>query len=351
MSISTANAAVNLMFQTPSPVLKVEFQGGEPLLAFDTIKHIVEACESRAACEQRTIEFVLCSNLTTLTEGHLEFLGRHNFQISTSIDGPCSLHNENRVALGGNSYDRVVAALSLVQERLGRDRVAALMTTTRGSLEQPEAIVDEYVARGFSSIFLRALNPYGFASNQWDAIGYSMDEWLRFYRRALQHIIELNRSGVHIREEFAALMLRRMLTPYGDGYVDLQSPTGCGLRVLTYGHDGGLYLSDEGRMLAAMGDETFRFGTVNTSSFRGLLSDPRYLELIDSTMTEGTPECIDCAFQPFCGADPVRQYRTTGDVVGHKAGAAFCQKIRSIVGHLAALLEDTTARQVLESWV
>src|SRR2546426_9076541 len=42
MTMATAKRAVDLMFHSPAPALKVEFQGGEPLLNFELIRYIVE---------------------------------------------------------------------------------------------------------------------------------------------------------------------------------------------------------------------------------------------------------------------------------------------------------------------
>jgi len=50
MSVETALAAVERMFEAPAPALTVEFQGGEPLLAFPLIRRIVEAIEARLRC-------------------------------------------------------------------------------------------------------------------------------------------------------------------------------------------------------------------------------------------------------------------------------------------------------------
>jgi uncharacterized protein len=46
---------------------------------------------------------------------------------------------------------------------LGKDRVGALMTTTEGSLDRVEEIVDTYLELGLDGIFLRPLSPFGFA--------------------------------------------------------------------------------------------------------------------------------------------------------------------------------------------
>lgn len=63
-------------------------------------------------------------------------------------------------------------------------------------------------------------------------------------------------------EEFAAIILRKILTPWCTGFVDLQSPAGIINSVLVYNYDGYLYASDESRMLAEEGDYTFRIGSV-----------------------------------------------------------------------------------------
>lgn len=59
-------------------------------------------------------------------------------------------------------------------------------------------------------------------------------------------------------------MLTKILTNDDPGYVDLMSPAGIGIGALVYNYDGGVYASDEGRMLAEMGDETFHLGDVAT---------------------------------------------------------------------------------------
>ena len=45
MQEMTAKAAVDIALQSPNEYLTFEFQGGEPLLNFETIKYIVEYSE------------------------------------------------------------------------------------------------------------------------------------------------------------------------------------------------------------------------------------------------------------------------------------------------------------------
>ncbi len=62
-------------------------------------------------------------------------------------------------------------------------------------------------------------------------------------------MLDVNRSGRHFPEFYAALLLKRMLTDRPLGYVDLRSPAGIGLGALVYNYDGRVFASDEGRML------------------------------------------------------------------------------------------------------
>ena len=47
-----------------------------------------------------------------------------------------------------------------------------------------------------------------------------------------------------------------------------------------------------------------------------------------------------CAFQPFCGADPVYHYATQGDMFGHRATSGFCAKNMGVIRHLFELLDS-----------
>jgi His-Xaa-Ser system radical SAM maturase HxsB len=347
-----AERAIDFMFRSPSPTIKVEFQGGESLLNFDLIKLIVESVGRKNQQEKRNVAFVIATNLSMLTDEHLRYCLEHDIYISTSLDGPRELHNRNRPRPGRDSYERTVAAIARVRQVLGPHRIAALMTTTEASLSQPTEIIDEYVRQGFNSIFLRSISPYGFAVKSGLADGYHTGRWLEFYKQGLAYIIDLNRRGVRLREEYATIILRKILTPFGTNYVDLQSPAGLGISCLVFNYDGDIYASDESRMLAEMGDKTFRLGNLKTHAFEDVLGSDGLQQILQETMTESMPMCADCGVQPYCGSDPVHHHAVQADWVGFKPTSDFCKKNMGVIRHLIALLEDDQkAARVLRSWV
>jgi His-Xaa-Ser system radical SAM maturase HxsB len=352
MSIETAERAIAFLFRSPSQALKVEFQGGESLLNFDLIRHIVLRVKAQNVIAERNVQFVIATNLAFLSDEILDFCRVHDVLFSTSLDGPASLHNRNRPRPGGDSHRKAVEGILRIRERVGSHSVAALMTTTEASLDQPEAIIDEYVAQGFSSIFLRPLSPYGFAVKTGMAASYETDRWLAFYKRGLAYILELNRHGSIFAEEYSSMILRKILTPYPTGYVDLQSPAGIGISGLVFNYDGDIYASDESRMLAETGDKTFRLGNLHQDTFESVMTSETLLSTLESTMTEGMPMCSDCGFLPYCGSDPVYHHATQQDQVGHKPTSGFCRKNMEVIRHLLMLLEDDpSASAILRSWV
>lgn len=346
-----AERALEIAFASPSPTIKIEFQGGEPLLNFDLIRHVVERAVEMNRARGKNLEFIIASNLSRLTDEILAFCALHRIGFSTSLDGPRDLHDAQRPLKGGSGYDTTIQGIARVRERLGADGVAALMTTTPASLPRVEEIIDEYVRQGFNSIFLRSLSPYGFAAKSL-VRRYTAEDWISFYKRGLAHILELNRRGYPFREEFSSILLHKMFSPSGTGYVDLQSPAGLGIGALVYNYDGFIYASDEGRMLAEMGDTSLRLGSLDEATFSSVVTSDALVGILDDTLLESAPMCSDCAFLPFCGADPTFHKATVGDFVGHKAKSAFCTKQMAVLTHLITLLEDDpSARDILLGWV
>ena len=352
MTLGTASKAIDLMLSCPSPSVTMEFQGGEPLLAFDLVRSMVVTASGRAAKFGKAVEFVICTNLTLLTDEHMAFFKEHGVCVSTSLDGPASLHDRNRPLANSSAHDIVARNIERCDEALGRGNASALMTTTVHSLPHAKAIIDEYVAAGQRSIFLRDLNPYGFAAKTGHAIGYDVDRFLDFYKEALGYIIDLNRDGMHFVESFTSMLLRKILTPFGVGFVDLQSPTGEGFGVVLYNHDGSVYASDEARMLGEMGDPTFRLGSVD-DGYADIFFGETMQTIAAAGVAESLPGCADCAFVPYCGADPIRNYRTQGDPVGHRPTSTFCRRQTGIFRHVFSLLDrgDLGLMRIFLSWL
>ena len=336
MQLTDLLKAVELMFRSPSEHLTMEFQGGEPSLVPHLVRAAIEKAEEINQSEQRTLTYVLCTNSVNLTDEVLTLCKQYNILISTSLDGPRALHNSNRGKI--DSYEKVVAGITRARQTLGEDKVSALMTTSVHALDFPKEIVDVYRENGFRSIFIRALNPYGLATENNDWQAYTT-RFIKFYKQMLDYIIEINKSGELFVEEFTRLILQKILTPFPIGFVDLQSPAGIVNSVVVYNYDGFVYASDESRMLAETGDYTFRLGSIS-DTYESLFYGKKAQHFADCWATETIAGCSDCPLQSYCGADPVRNYSTQGSMYGHRPTSLLCQKYKAIIEHILSLLKN-----------
>jgi His-Xaa-Ser system radical SAM maturase HxsB len=347
MTPAIADQALDLVFRSPSQSIKIEFQGGEPLLNFEMVRYVVERAERLNIAARRDLAFVIATNLALVTAEILEFCRQHDILISTSLDGPSELHNRNRPRPGKDSWERAVAGIHMARQMLGFDRVSALMTTTQSSLSFAREIIDTYLALGFTSIFLRPLSPYGFALKTKSFAAYNVNRWLDFYKKGLDYVLEINRAGMSFSEDYASLVLTKMLTSNDPGYVDLTNPAGIGLGAIVFNYDGGVYASDESRMLAEMGDTTLKLGDVRTSSYEDIYLSEPLLTALEDSFTLSAPMCSECAFEPFCGADPVYHHAVMHDFTGRKPSSDFCRRNMAVFHHLIHLMRSDKATEVI----
>jgi len=352
MTEETAKRSVDIAMQTPAKNITIEFQGGETLLAFNIIKFIVLYAKKLNETIEKGIEFVIATSLVDISREQLDFIKEHNLLLSTSLDGPEDLHNANRPIHSQNTFEKFMEGFNLSKEYVG-DTISPLLTISRNSLSRIEDIIKEYQKIGRKSISLRALSPYGFAVKTMSKIGYTAEEYIQFYLNALDYIIGLNLNGTYFKEEYATLLLKRILTPYSTGYVDLQSPSGAGINALVFYYNGEIYPADEARMLAEMSDKNFLLGNVNDNTYEDIVNSPKLRLVIQDSCAESMTNCSECAYLPYCGCDPLFNYVTQKDHYGHRPTSDFCYKQMNIYNYLFSYIKnkDQKVLDIFWAWI
>ena len=355
MNKNTARKSVELALQSPAKTIKIEFQGGEPLLNFDILKDIVEYAHKINESKKKKLEFVICTNLVGLKTEYIDFFKTENIMVSTSLDGPKDIHDSCRKLRNGKgSYDAVVSNLQWLQEEIGFDNISALMTVTPYNLNRLKEVVDEYLSHNLQSIFIRRMNPFGYAYERRENIFYEIEEFLVSYKYALDYIIKINRDGTHFPEVMAEILLSRILTPFSTGFVDLQSPAGTGISGVVYDIDGSVFVSDEARMLfRTTADRRFCIGNVHSNSWKEIFCSSNLKDIISNSCIDSIPGCSWCAYKPYCGGDPVKNFFLQGDMVGHRATNDFCKEHMSLFDKLFDCLRNGNGEveDVFWSWI
>jgi His-Xaa-Ser system radical SAM maturase HxsB len=363
MSRETAEQVVAFALQSMSPALTLELQGvgGEPLLNFDVLRHLVEVAQhhnKRSTGKQLTIRAV--TNFTAMTEERAEWLIANDVHVVTSLDGPADLHDAIRRWKGGSPHAEVVRWIDYFTRRyaeLKRDpdqwQVAALLTVTRDTLGRGREVVDEYVARGRRTIRLQPLLASRVDPATWAAVGYPLDAYLEFYRRTLDDILERNRRGVDLREHTASVFLTTILTNDDAGAVDIQSPYGGGAAQIAYDVDGRVFPDDDARAVDAMGDPLFALGHVHALALADLVKHPTVRSIAAASLLDAQPMCADCWNKPYCGFSPVQNFLTQGDLFGQRPRCLQCKEHMAVSARLFELLaddRDTETGQILTRW-
>ncbi|WP_411822426.1 His-Xaa-Ser system radical SAM maturase HxsB [Leptospira sp. 'Mane'] len=344
--------SVDMMFSSPNEDITMEFQGGEALLAFDKIIYAINYVKEKLKTHKKNIRFVICTNLALMNEKIATFCKENQILISTSLDGPEFLHNANRKRPGNNSYEVATKGIEVCRSLLGHDSVSALMTTSKLSLNHPIEIVEEYFNRGFQNIFLRPISPYGFALKDEKQSYYETSEFLNFYKKAMERIIQYNLEGHIFREDYATILLKKILTPFSVGYVDLNSPSGAITNAIVFNYDGAVYASDEGRMLAESKEYEFKLGHLDTHTYNEIFYGEKVQKISHYMVNENLAGCSDCAYQAYCGADPIHNYATQGTLAGYRPTSSFCQKNMEIINYLfETMTSSKEIRKIFESWV
>ncbi len=350
MDLKTAERAVDFALQAPDEYLTFEFQGGEPLLNFEVIRHIVEYTERKK--KEKKIEYSLVTNMLLLDDEKIKFILDNHIGVSTSIDGNCEIHNLNRPFVDGTpSYEKVIYKLQ--ELRANGVYPGVIETTTRMTLGHAKELIETFVSLGFNSVFIRPLTPLGYADRNWVRIGYMPEEFLEFYRECLTQIINMNIGGMNFQEGHASLFLRKILGGEDPNYMELRSPCGGMLGQVAYFFNGDVYTCDEGRMLGEMGDQSFRLGNVFENTFDEVVCSSPCKALLSASYLESLPECCDCAYQPYCGVCPVISLAMHGDIFPIAPNDYKCQIYRGILDIIFEYLRDENdvATKILKSWI
>lgn len=326
MNKDTAKKTVDFIFQTPNSSITIEFQGGEPLLNWDVVKFIIEYSKEKNKSLGKNLSMTIVTNLSRMDDEKMDFLLKNDVALCTSLDGPKWVHDFNRKFSIGSNYEDVVKWTKRFNEAYQKSnsdrRVNALVTLTSKSLDYPKEIVDEYVKRGFKDIHLRFLNNLGVAVDTWDVISYSVSDYLDFWRKSVEYIIELNKKGVDISERMVSIMTSKIANEIDPNYLDLRSPCGAAIGQLAYNYNGDIYTCDEARMLKD--DDLFLLGNVCHDVYKEIVTSDKACAVINASINDQYI-CDSCVYKQYCGVCPVCNYAEQGNVVGKISQTDRCK--------------------------
>ena len=346
MDKKTAKKTLEFIFQTPAKGITIEFQGGDALLNVEIFKYVVKEAKEMNKTFNKKIRFALVTNLTLMNDELLKWIINEGVDISTSLDGPKKVHDRNRLFEGGKpTYDTVVKWIKKIKKDYNY-HVGALMVTTKHSLPYYKEIVDEYVKQGFTSLQIKYMNKLGFAEKTWEEIGYDMDQFIDFWKKSVDYMIELNKKGVKIKSRYIGLILQKILTKYDPSFLDFRTPCGIVCGQMAYNHNGDIYSCDEGRA-----HEIFKLGNTKNNDYKEILSSEQSQQLISASINDNYL-CDNCAYKPWCGLCPVIAYAEQRNIIPKIASFSKCKLSKAQFDYVfEKLLFDPGVREIFFNWL
>lgn len=111
MDIETAEKAIDFVVTRSGPRrnIEVDFFGGEPLMAMDTVKHTIAYARALEESTGKRFRFTITTNGMLLNDRTIEYINQEMSNVVLSLDGRPEVHDRERVtASGKGSYEMIV---------------------------------------------------------------------------------------------------------------------------------------------------------------------------------------------------------------------------------------------------
>ncbi len=319
MDDDTARQSIDFLMRSSGdrPQVSITFFGGETLLNFPAIRVATEYAEETAKSFKKRVHYSLTTNATLLTDEVVDFLTKHRFGITISIDGDQQDQDRHRkFQKGVGSFDviepRIRHLLVTNKERKGRS-IGARVTLTSGAAPVPHTYRFLTQELGFDEV--------GFAPVT-AGLGrdYALGE--KGYQKLLREFGEL-------AEDYVAAALRNETHGFanlGDLLRELHQgvnkahPCGAGLGLLGVSTEGELGLCHR-----FVESKSHSVGTVTTG-----IDEATRTAFLTQAHIDNKTDCTQCFARPLCAGGCYHEAHVRyGDAT--VANLHYCEWIRGFI--------------------
>ena len=296
MDIETAKKAIDFVIEKSGNRrnIEVDFFGGEPLMAMDTVKATVEYARSLEEQHGKNFRFTITTNGVLLNDENIEYINREMSNAVLSLDGRPEVNDQMRKTVSGSgSYEVILPKFKKLVDGRGEKDYYLRGTFTRQNLD-------------FASDVLHIADQ-GFRHVSVEPVVGSADQDYTFKEEDLPVILEEY-------ERLAAELLERDDVNFFHFNVDLsQGPCvikrlrgcGAGCEYVAITPDGDIYPCHQ-----FVGNEAYRLGNLYDGTFDVELSQ-KFAGLNIYTR----PDCKDCWAKFYCsGGCSASNLLVNGDI-------------------------------------
>ena len=289
LSLSNGRAAIDGALQRAGSRLNILFHGGEPLLAFDTIKSLV--AYARQAAEKSTVEvfFSVQTNGTRFTDDVVDFLIENEFSIGVSLDGPPEFNSHRVDFRGETTFDCVMSQLARHKELASR--MGILTTVTRLNCRALLQIARYFKTRGVRRWDITVFQDAGRGKGYDEKFAPSIDELVASYFDLLDAV----EAGEFDEMEVRPILhyIRNVISPERRNMC-LRNGCGAAKDLISISADGSIEACD------CITSRSLSLGHLAKSDISAAL-DSSVAKSIRARTTNTLPTCQSCDWRVFCG--------------------------------------------------
>jgi uncharacterized protein len=262
----------------------LQLYGGEPLLNWPVLQHVVDRAEAWAEENDKTLTKYLITNGTLLVRERIRWLRDHAVTIQVSVDGDAETHDAFRVFKNGKgTIDNIKSHVRELGEEGADFNLRAVVTRQQ---KDPTAIVEGLRAYGAEQVSFEVV------ATDSPLARFSEDDWAQFNDRYAEFVRAEHPTWSTIPDDMKSMIIKicsGQKVFYG---------CGAGISEVTVSPDGSIYECQR------IYREPYSNVAADTS--------PTQLGSTLLTMVDDRPVCRDCWARYLCGGGCMHQSHTEG---------------------------------------
>ena len=164
---------------------EIDFFGGEPLINFELVKHVVEYVRRREKETGKKFKLTLTTNGLALTDDKIAYLKENDLHLVLSTDGRKEVHDKMRPDVAGNgTHERIMRNFTKAAAAVGEDHYYMRGTYTAENLDFTADVAAMHEA-GFDILSMEPVvlkdSPYALTEDKLPKIFAEYDRLTEYY--------------------------------------------------------------------------------------------------------------------------------------------------------------------------
>jgi len=302
MSFEVGQRAIDFLLENSGHHrnLDIDFFGGEPLMAWKTVKQIVAYARSKEQEYKKNFRFTFTTNGMLLSEEVTEFLNKEMYNVVLSLDGRKEVHDRLRTTANGKgSYEHIVPKFQEFVRKRGDQEYYVRGTYTGNNVDFTNDIF-HIADLGFDKISMEPV-----ICDPRETYALTEDDLPEIYNQYEILATEMIKRG----EQDEGFTFYHYMLDLSEGPCIQKRITGCG--------SGTEYLAVTpwGEFFPChqfVGDEEYSMGNIWDG-----ITKPELQSQFKQSNCYSKPECKDCWAKLYCsGGCPANSLHATGSING-----------------------------------